>query len=195
MASTRRWQRARVVAPLLLAFGLVLVLAPTQSTAQSTPGGPSSSFKVTGDISQPVTYRLADLKALPAYTLDVSFEGPGGVQSHQFTGALLYDVETAAAPNFDSVRKNDVLRWTARVRATGNYEAVVAFGEFDPGFEGKQVLLAYAENGQPLTDTGFARLVVPGDSKGGRYVSNVNLIAFDPPPSGPAIDIGSLAED
>jgi hypothetical protein len=35
-----------------------------------------------------------------------------------------------------------------------------------------------------LTDTGFARLIVPSDKKGGRYVSNVNLIAFDPPRSG-----------
>jgi hypothetical protein len=28
---------------------------------------------------------------------------------------------------------------------------IVAFGEFDPGFENKQVLIAYADNGQPLT--------------------------------------------
>ena len=48
----------------------------------------------------------------------------------------------------------------------------MAFGEIDPGVENKQVLMAYAENGQPLGDSGFARLVVPGDTHGGRYVSN-----------------------
>ena len=72
---------------------------------------------------------------------------------------------------------------------------VVAFGEFVSGFEGKQVLIAYADNGLLLTDTGFARLVVPGDSKGGRYVSNVNLIAFDPPRSGSDFHFGLLGDD
>jgi len=86
-------------------------------------------------------------------------------------------VATAAAPRVDADQKNDILRWTARVHATDNYEVEVAWGEFDPGFEAKQVLLAYADDGEPLRDTGFARLVVPSDKKGGRYVSNVNLVA------------------
>jgi hypothetical protein len=35
---------------------------------------------------------------------------------------LLSDIEAAAAPRFDADRKNDFLRWTARVHATDNYE-------------------------------------------------------------------------
>ena len=93
---------------------------------------------------------------------------------------------TAAAPRVDADQKNDnILRWTARVHATDNYEVLVAWGEFHPGFEAKQVRPAYADNGQPLTDTGFARLVVPDDKKGGRYVSNVNQVALNPPRLGP----------
>jgi hypothetical protein len=60
---------------------------------------------------------------------------------------------------------------------------IVAWGEFAPGFEGRQILLAYEDGGQPLTQDGMARLVVPGDLKGGRYGSNVNRRAFDPPRS------------
>jgi DMSO/TMAO reductase YedYZ molybdopterin-dependent catalytic subunit len=179
------WRRARLLAPFVLAAGLLLGLAVTESTAQPAAGGVSSSLRVSGRIDQPKTYRLADLKALPAHTVTVSFQGPGGVQTHNFTGALLYDVATAAALHVDADQKNDILRWTARVHATDNYEVVVAWGEFDPGFEAKQVLLAYADNGQLLTDTGFARLVVPGDKKGGRYVSSVNQVAFNPPRLGP----------
>ncbi len=187
--------RVHPLAPFTLVAGLVLALAATASAAQPTSPGVSTSFRIGGRISHPGVYRLADLKALPAHTVDVSFQGPGGTQTHSFTGALLYDVATAAAPRFDTDRKNDFLRWTARVHATDNYEVVVAWGEFDPGFEGKQVLLAYADNGQLLTDTGFARLVVPADKKGGRYVSNVNLVAFNPPRIGPDFSFGLLGDD
>jgi DMSO/TMAO reductase YedYZ molybdopterin-dependent catalytic subunit len=176
-----RGRRAHLLAPFVLAAGLLLGMAVTESAAQPTAGGVSSSFRVSGRIDHPKTYRLADLKALPVHTVTVSLQGPGGTQTHSFTGALLYDVATAAAPRVDADQKNDILRWTARVHATDNYEVVVAWGEFDPGFEAEQVLLAYADNGQALTDTGLARLVVPNDKKGGRYVSNVNQVAFNPP--------------
>ncbi|OCQ97185.1 hypothetical protein BCD64_16665 [Nostoc sp. MBR 210] len=37
---------------------------------------------------------------------------------------------------------------------------------------------------QLLTDEGFARLVVPGDRAGGRYISNVrNIVVLSAPPS------------
>jgi Oxidoreductase molybdopterin binding domain len=172
-----------LVAVLIITVAFVSLAA--QTSAQASAGGPSTSFRVAGDVEHRAVYRLDSLKALSPHTVDVSFEGPGGLQSHHFTGVLLEDLVSAAAPRFDPNRKNDFLRWSARVHATDNYEVIVAFSEFDPGFENKQVLIAYADNGQPLTTTGFARLVVPGDSKGGRYVSNVNLIAFDPPRLGP----------
>jgi hypothetical protein len=190
-----RWRRARLLLPFLLAAGLLLGLAVTESAAQATTPGFSPFFRVGGRVAHARTYRPADLEKLPAHTVNVSFQGPGGEQSHSFTGALLYDVASAAAPRLDTSRKNDALRWTARVHATDNYEVVVAWGEFDPGFEAKQVLLAYADNGAVLTDTGFARLVVPDDIKGGRYVSNVNLIAFNPPRLGPVFPFGWFGDD
>jgi hypothetical protein len=49
-------------------------------------------------------------------------------------------------------------------------------GELDPRFGGEQVLVAYDDTlGQldPGGGAGFARMVVPGDIAGGRYVSNL----------------------
>src|SRR5215813_15479432 len=132
-----RHMRLRVFVPLLLAAGLLLAIAATVSAAPPSTPGPSTFFRLTGRVAHPSTYRLADLKALPVHTVDVSFQGPGGVQHHSFTGALLDDIVTAAAPKYDTDRKNDFLRWSARVHATDNYEVLVAFGEFDPGFEAK----------------------------------------------------------
>lgn len=46
-------------------------------------------------------------------------------------------------------------------------------GELDPAFGHQPDLIAYEFNGQGLGSQGFARLVVPGDDKAGRYVSNL----------------------
>jgi hypothetical protein len=112
----------------VLVAGLAPGLAVTESAAQSTTPGVSSFFRVGGRVAHPRGYRLADLKALPAHTVDVSFQGPGGIQSQSFTGALLSDIETAAAPRFDADRKHDFRRWTARVHPSDNCEVVVATG-------------------------------------------------------------------
>jgi hypothetical protein len=50
--------------------------------------------------------------------------------------------------------------------------ALVAWGEIDPGFGAKQVLLAYKVAGTDLCSTG-PTLVVPGDLNGGRDVSTI----------------------
>jgi hypothetical protein len=49
--------------------------------------------------------------------------------------------------------------------------AVLALAEIDPEFEGKQVLLAFRRDGQPMP--GELRLVVPGDRRGGRSARDV----------------------
>lgn len=108
--------RMRLVAALALAAALLLAVAATVSAAAPPAPGPSTAFRLTGRVAHPKWYRLADLKALPAHTASVSFQGPGGIQHHQFTGALLNDLVTAAEPKYDTDRKNDFLRWSARVR-------------------------------------------------------------------------------
>src|SRR5258708_10993024 len=117
LSKSVRWRPTRLLVPFVLVAGLALGLAATESAAESTTRGVSSFFRVGGRVAHARVYRLADLEALTAHTVDVSFQGPGGIQTHRFTGALLSDVEPAAAPRFDADRKNDFLRWTARVHA------------------------------------------------------------------------------
>ena len=59
------------------------------------------------------------------------------------------------------------------VRGGDGYAVALAIGEIDPAFENKQVVLADAQDGQPLA---AARLVVPGDAKAGRSVRGVAAI-------------------
>ncbi|MFI6445936.1 hypothetical protein [Kitasatospora sp. NPDC050543] len=58
----------------------------------------------------------------------------------------------------------------------GDYRAVFAWAELDPGFAKSQVLLAVPEDGVPLDDAAGPRLVAPQHSKGGRYVSEVSQL-------------------
>ncbi|MGH3686023.1 MAG: hypothetical protein ACRDRU_21865 [Pseudonocardiaceae bacterium] len=86
-----------------------------------------------------------------------------------------------AGPRFDPAIKNDKLRHFISVGASDNYQALVAYGEIDPSFENKDVLLATSEDGRSLATDG-PRLVVPGDIAGGRYVTNVVRVFFAKPP-------------
>lgn len=160
----------------LLVVSAALAGAPGHVRAQA--GGFSPSFQLGGSVQNPTTYALADLQALPANTQSVDFTAGDGAHHVTYTGALLWDLVSAAAPQFDQGTKNDLLRWYVRVDASDGYEAVVALGETAPTFENKPVLVAYMADGALLSQSeGMARLVVPGDKAGGRYVSNITSIS------------------
>jgi hypothetical protein len=71
------------------------------------------------------------------------------------------------------------------------YQVVLALGEIDPSFGTEQVLVADGENGKPLgSDTGFARLIVPGDKFGGRdtfWITTIKVLS-GPRPGNPNDD-------
>lgn len=148
-------------------------------------GGFSPSFSIDGAVSTPATYSLSDLQMLPSQTLDVQYLSGTSPTTNTYTGVRLYDLLMAAQPQTDPAVKNDLLRDSILITGSDGYQAVIAWGEIDPGFENKAVLVAYGDGmGQPLgADEGMARLVVPGDQKGGRYVSNVVSITVMKPTS------------
>ena len=67
----------------------------------------------------------------------------------------------------DETVKNPSLRRTLLITGRDGYVAALAFGEIDPQYEGKSVILAFA-GGDPPASYGALRLVVPGDAHGGR---------------------------
>jgi hypothetical protein len=108
-----------------------------------------------------VTLSAARLARLPAETLTVSFEGPGGVQAHTEVGPSLLEVLAAAgvAPTLNT--------WIAAV-GDDNYVATVTPAEQFAG--GRPLQLSLSEDGVTLAQP---RLVTDGDIKGGRYVSDI----------------------
>jgi hypothetical protein len=139
---------------------------------------PLGDFLVNGKVADPLHLTVADLASLPIQTLTVSFKAGTQTETHTYTGPLLLDVVNLAQPNFNARVKNDKLRFYVSAMGADGYKVIVAWGEIDPGFENKQVLLAITEDGRSLETEG-PRLVVPGDDHGGRYVTNVVRIHVD----------------
>lgn len=107
----------------------------------------SPSFVLEGEVSLTDTYELADLQALPAQDIEVTFTSSGEAQTRSYTGVLLYDLLTEAEPTFDEEVNNDALSFYIRVGATDGYVATVSWGEIDPDFGDEQALVAYEGDG------------------------------------------------
>jgi hypothetical protein len=105
------------------------------------------------------TLSAAQLAALPAETLSVSFQGPGGTQTHTEIGPTLADVLRAAHIRWG------LNTWVAAVGSDGYVATVTPIEAF---VGGRPLQISLNEDDQALAEP---RLVVDGDVKGGRYVS------------------------
>jgi molybdate transport system substrate-binding protein len=141
---------------------------------------------VGGQVLNPLTLTAADLETqYPAQTVEVIYQSGEQTVTATFTGVPLWQLVNAAQPNLNADVRNDALSMYLVVTGSDGYQAVIAWGEIDPAFGGQPVLLAYAQDGAPITDElGPLRLAVPGDARGGRYVRGVVDISLrDAPPA------------
>lgn len=154
------------------ALSLLLLLAPAIAPAETTaPPENIAAGRLGGKVAQPLALDEALLRSLPVQTLDITFEtGKGPVFGH-YTGVLLWALLQKAEP-VDDPGKNSGLKHTLLVTGRDGYSVALAFGEIDPDYEAKRVIVAYA-GGDPPASFAALRLVVPGDKHGGRSVRDV----------------------
>jgi molybdate transport system substrate-binding protein len=188
--------------PTQAAAPAVQAAAPTPPPAAPKPAAPaaaapvpnvaSSTFAPTvalkGLLATPREFSMDDLKQLQAETVSVSFQAGQGTTNANFTGARLLNVfDAAGGAKLPNDMNNAKLRVTVMVTGADGYQVALGWGELDPDFGAAPILLAYLSDGQPMGDKqGMARLVVPGDKRGGRYVSTVKSIELrDPGPATP----------
>jgi hypothetical protein len=160
------------------AFVLAVSLAAATSLSAVGIAAPlSTQFVLDGTVVTPGTYDLTTLSALPPTTQTVTYTATGTPVTDTYTGTELQTLVNAAggftpAPGV----KNSFLRNYIVAVGSDGYQALFAAGEFNPNFGNRAYMAAYADtNGQlgPGGPSGFARMVVPGDFAGGRYVSNL----------------------
>jgi hypothetical protein len=128
--------------PLLAGLGglamALLLLVPAR--AQISISDYSPEVTVEGLVGTPRTYTLDALRRLPV--TDVAIQGIDDAVTRGYRGVSLYDLLVDANPLFDPARPTDALNWYVLVSAGDDRSAVVAWGEIDPSFEGKPVIVA-----------------------------------------------------
>jgi len=147
-------------------FLLVAAFVAGTATAADAPG-----LRVDGAVLHDQVFTIAQLKAMPAQQVEMSYKTKTEQVHNAWTGVLLWDLVKLAGLKNDP-GKNASLRHTLLVHGKDGYEVALSIGEMDPMEEGKQVILAYSQAGQ-ATDLGGLRLVVPGDSHAARQVHDV----------------------
>jgi DMSO/TMAO reductase YedYZ molybdopterin-dependent catalytic subunit len=181
-----RRNRLRPLSAAVIAVLSAMAVSGSGVLAHDRSHGPperpaAGSLVVTGNVQRTLRLSVADLAAMPDQkTVEVAYHAGTGTEHHTFTGPLLLDVLAAATPTFDTAVKNDELRHYVAVTASDAYQALLAYGELDPAFENKQILLAVTQDGTSLADQG-PRLVVPGDAAGGRYVTGIVKVKISKP--------------
>ncbi len=136
------------------------------STQAGTGGGLSTSFSVSGAVAAPVSFDLAALQGLTPIT-----ETVGGLT---YTGVSFWDfLSKTVGISLDPTVKNDVLNKYVVATGSDGYKVAFSLGELSSDFGNQPDMIAYAVDGQSLGSNGFARIVVPGDVKAGRWVSNL----------------------
>ncbi len=171
----------------LVKWGFTSVRIPPQPATVTLPS--DGTLSVDGQVLNPLSLTVDTLQNdYSSQTIDVTYLSGDNTVSTSFTGVPLWDLIGAAQPNFNADIKNDKLSLYLVVTGSDGYQAVIAWGEIDPDFGAQPILVAYAQDGQPITDSqGAIWLVVPGDGHGGRYVSGVVNISLRDAPA-PAHD-------
>ncbi len=178
---------ARITTPGDVAGGryvsnLASVVVGSAPLQPGTIAGPTTSLTLQGAVAAAMTITAATLQAMTPVTETVTYLSGTTSVTDTYTGVLLWNVLNSAGILTNPSNKNDILRKLVTVTGSDGYNVDLSLGEIDLAFGNEPVLLAYSDtDGQISGGAGFARLVVPGDMAGGRYVSNISsLTVFDP---------------
>ena len=163
-------------------LGSVTTLTVGEAT---TPAGPFTSqapyptLTVTGDVPAPVTETLTSVEALPVATQTDTFLAGTTPKTYTFTGTSLYGQLQSAG--LDTSNQAQLLDDYTVVTGSDGYSLVYSLGEIDPAYRSGSVALVAFDDGTGTFATisgngGVFRSTAPGDSKGGRYDSNIEDI-------------------
>ncbi len=169
--------RANAAEPTPMVSAAVLIGRPTP-----VPAARGTLVQVVGDVTKAQVLGLKELEQMRRSSVTLEFMEPDGKKRlHTFTGVLLRDLLAAARPTLAGGTDTAVAAY-AVVHGVDGSSAIIGFPEFEPAFNGKQILVAYLMDGTPLPGRGIAQLVVPEDATQGRFISGITRIEVGSPP-------------
>jgi DMSO/TMAO reductase YedYZ molybdopterin-dependent catalytic subunit len=159
---------AAVVGSALTPARPAIAQAPAAAPAEA-PG----SVVISGDVTQPLSFQPAELKAMPRTTVTVSEEG----REIKYEGVLVGELlKRAGAPVGRDLSGKAVATYV-RASAKDGYQVVFSLAELDPGFTSNDIIVADTIDGKPLFDyQGPLRIVAPHDKRGARSIRMLQRI-------------------
>jgi DMSO/TMAO reductase YedYZ molybdopterin-dependent catalytic subunit len=115
----------------------------------------------------------AAMAALPRVTVTAAVQGE---KSSVWQGVALEDIVRRTCVASDAALWGRAMARFVRVTGADGYQVVFGAAELHPEFGNVQVILADTRDGQPLSQGGPYRLVVPGDKRPDRWVQHVGSI-------------------
>ena len=164
-----------LMALFLLTFTSGSFIAEAQDTCA---GGFSPSFRLGGQVVNPKTYDLQELRKLPRTRVDDFFIAGTGTEGGTFAGVLLWDLIEAAEVIDVPSQPNNLLRHYVLITGSDCYESLYSIGELSPRVGGSTpVIVAFQRDGELLgPGEGMARIINPRDKVGARRVFNITHI-------------------
>ena len=169
-ARARRWLVLVLLGVLLAASpgGAVVRAEVAGLAARALPAqnGYAPSFEVAGAVARPRRYTLADLQRLPA--IDVIHHCVVGdthaLRAYAYRGVLLWSLLADAGIALPPGPAPASLRSYVVAAGSDDYDVLIALAELDPEFNRRDVIVAYARDGELLDEThGMAQVIVPSD--------------------------------
>ena len=151
---------------LMLIIGLLGQVGTSHAQPAPTPG--AGDLTISGDVDEPVSFSPESLRTLPSRVESVTFRAGSEMQTHSYLGVPVDVLIGSAQPHLSAGTKHPDI--TLAVVATGadGYSVALSWAEISPALAPRPALVAWSEDGTPLTE---ARLVLPDDLTGARYVS------------------------
>jgi DMSO/TMAO reductase YedYZ molybdopterin-dependent catalytic subunit len=150
----------------LVALGCAFAIA-----AQAPP--PTSTLSVSGNVAQPLTLTIDDLRRYPAHRVEYTPRGgmsgsTAAEPARHYTGCLLRDVLSAAKPT--EAKARDLRK---------SYVVVFSWAELFISSVGDSVFVVYERDGAPLPDDeGRIALVAVTDLRPARHVKWLRTLAL-----------------
>ena len=157
----------------LIQLFLVGIFTTTVSMAQPLPS--DTVLTVSGEVTTPLKLTMTDIMKLPHRVVRAVDHDK---HEYTFEGVEIYQVLSFAGVRFaDTLRGKTFTSSLLIVRASDNYQAVFTLAELDPTNSDKSIILAYSQDGKPLsTKDGVLRIISPDEKRHIRWVRQVQSL-------------------
>ncbi len=162
------------VLALLFAAASPAIHGQAASAASSAPSEPFR-LTVSGDVKNPLSLSLDDVRQLPRKTITVANEHAG--ENEVYEGTPLAGLLKQAGAVQGSQLRGKAMATYVVAEGSDGYRVIYSLAELDSDFQDSEVIVADTMNGKPLGDKlGPLRLVAPHDKRPARWVRMLRSI-------------------